>query len=308
MAALGEDGRSCLGYRDQIFHFDAAGNLTDTVSLSFTPVMMEVGPRGQVWVHDGERLGVLGQRGLLWQLRIDLPVTPPIRFENLMVYATREEVSLIDGKEGKVVYSLDRESTIRDIKVVGETVLVGDDSGNILMWYPLQGVKRWLARDLGVAIKDFSMPQSRPGIFAGTSENGLLTLWRWGKKALWSRDYGIAIDRAPLWLLDDQGDPLLLVTTLGRSAYIYDERGLQRNRQIMQGRPLTRIPFSKHSVMIIPNLTDRAFFYDALSNTFTSRDLGDYQLQAVENASFVLLVGAGGIIRLFQRENPNLRE
>lgn len=304
-AALGDDGRSCLGYGQQIFHYDVNGNLIDTVDLTFRPEIMLVGPQGKIWVHDGTRLGTLGQRGLLWQETLPLPVTTPVHFDHFLVYATRDAVNLIEGEEGRVVYSLARDEPIRDVKVLGQTVLVGDEDGNILMWYPLLGVKRWLARDLGVIIKDFSMARDEPGIFATTTAEGHLMLWRWGKKQLWARDYGIAIDQAPLWLQDERGESILLSTTLGRSAYVYDEKGLQRNRQVMQGRPLKTIPFSKQQAMIVPNLTDRVFFYDAVSNDFVSKDLGDYQLQAVENAGFVLLVGAGGIIRLFQRENPD---
>lgn len=304
-ALLRENGDSLVFRGNNVFVYDAKGNPLVNYTLAFEPAWAWLGPTQHLWVHDGkQRLGRLSDNGdFTWQQEVPPPTLAPVVFGDFVVYVRDALLELRDTQSGVAAFSSIRPSRIAHTKEWGDRLLIAQENGEIMLWNPAKENKRIFVDPKQRILKAVGLGPG--GEWALAYRGGNLTLLSQERKQQWSREFYIDIDTPPLWLRktnSKQTPDLLVVATQGRRFYAYGPRGRQIKSLRLKGRPLALVRWSDHACLLVPSLTKEITFFDSNSNLAAQETLGEPQRQVIEAGRWLLLVGGGGVMRLYQRE------
>ncbi|CAM2068864.1 PQQ-like beta-propeller repeat protein [Sulfidibacter corallicola] len=302
---LRPNGESLMFRGLDVYTYDTSGNPIANFQQPFAPDLAFLGPKGSLWIHDGKgRLGRLNpEGGFLWQQEVPPPTIAPVIFGDEVVYVRDTLLELRDPENGTARFSTRRTERISAIKPWGENLLIAHENGEVLMWNPVKESKR-IYHDKKKRVLAY-VEAGPDGEWALAYRGGHLAVLDKNRKLLWKRDFHIDIACPPVWLKVQTQNGLrtqLLITTQGRRLYAYSPRGHELAGLHLKGRPKALVPWSETSSLLIPSLAETIHFYDALQRKFAKQSLSGYQTNVITAGSFLLLVGKGGIIRLYHRE------
>ena len=298
---LRSDGQSLFFHAENVYVFDAQGNLTGDFELDFAPDTAFLGPADTVWIHDGaHRLGRLNENhNLRWQKEIEPPTLAPVAFESYLVYAGENLIQLLDPEDGSPKFSSYHGSRVTGMLPRNGVLLIFDAEGKAQTWSPETGRKETLyeGRHRGLL---FLSENPITGAQALAYDGGRLDVFSKNQRRQWSRDYHIKISTPPIWM-ESNDHPQLVVATHGRAVLAYGKRGEQLARTLVRGRPMALIRWSDRLCLVAPSLVNELIWYDAGERAFSRQKLNNYLTLVLVNGSFILLVDKDAIIRLYQK-------
>lgn len=298
-ALVTSDGKSLFFNDIDGYVYDETGNLIHTLKLDFEPESAYCGPKDSVWLRGKRLMGLLNEHyRLQWQREMEPPTLPPFPFQDYLVYATEHRIQLLDPADGNARFSSRHPHRITGMRVWGDVLWIADSEGTLSSWDPLSGKK-----DLKLEGQGRALLYMTPGPSDGLTlsyDGGLLRDMRANGSRLWQRDFHIQISAQPIWL-KGLGKPQLVVSNHARRVLAYGQRGDQKSKTLLTGRPKALVKWSDQKCLIIPGLGKELVWYDGETQVFFTEKLENYQILVVENGSYVLLVDKDDIIRIYQR-------
>jgi len=310
-ALLESSGASMLFLNDQVYRYDAEGNLLGDYSLTFAPKAVFLGPNDTVWVHDGENLLAKLNENFnpQWQRDMPPPAGQPQAYESWLVYAAEDRVQLLDPEDGSAQFTWLHTAPIATLIVYRSRVLVSDANGEVHDWDPSSGRKGQLfVKEGGGQERQLEFVSPGPeGALSLAYSNGLLRVLRASQRHKWRRDFRIRIPVAPVWLQAD-GQRQLTVATDGRNGFAFGEQGQQIARALFSGRPRALIKWSDHLALIVPGLVKQLIWYRADQRRFIAQPMESRQNLTAVAGAYVMLIDNDGTIRLYQRDVSDARK
>lgn len=299
-ALVTSHGESILFDGPHIFRYDALGNLQTKGTLSFAPEIVFLDAENRVMIHDGNQIlgRINSQNGIVWQRRFKPADLPVFNYKEFITYCVGPKVWLLDTETGWVQYSLERDQDITALAVYKNDLLIADRLGRLLQWNPLTGRRLWL-RNIGKeTIQYISVSENQE--LALVSTEGHVEILDGSRRRQWHRQFHIDIAQKPIWYRQERVNQWVLATH-GRHLYAFGERGKLLADQLLANRPMLLTRFGEQHALLIAYLSPVMYWYDIEKRVFRTETLPAYQSLVMDQENCLLMVGADGQIRLYQK-------
>lgn len=257
-AALDRDGRVWVSTGKILALFDHPSDIIEQMSLDSPPTsLLALDSMLILITSQGRFVGVDHHMNRLWSRQIGIPGCPPLIDEGDLVIPSGRILRKIDLKDGRTHQALLVKASIKGLRIFDSELCYTLSDGTNGYWRADHAQPRTFILNEGPLDFATSTPK---GLVALCTQSRELQVFRANGWLEWKRTMSHDISFAPLWL-EVEGDLKLAVVTEGRSIFIFDHKGLESQRQVMQDRPLDMTPLGSNRFLVAHQETNALVWY-----------------------------------------------